>query len=97
MYRYSYLLPIILPNCETNDAIIYHKNPDYHHPNYRIKSTIFLSLFQIKALVRVRNDMYHDGTKRPSSISYYKMTGQGGIFPFCISRMTVDYATVRSF
>ena len=39
----------------------------------------------------------HDGTKRPSSISYYKMTGQGGIFPFCISRMTVDYATVRSF
>ena len=41
MYRYSYVLPIILPNCETNDAIIYHKNLDYHHPNYRIKSTIF--------------------------------------------------------
>ena len=48
-------------------------------------------------IVKLLYYMYHDGTKRPSSISYFKMTGQGGVFPFCISRMTVDYATVRSF
>ena len=59
------------------------------------------TVFKPKAYKRFTSKVFigddHDGTKRPSSISYYKMTGQGGIFPFCISRMTVDTATVRSF
>ena len=35
--------------------------------------------------------MRHDGTKRPSAISYCKMTGQGRAFPFYVSRMRVAY------